>query len=900
MPPAKRWSGVRFLIIIACSLICTAVTAIGLTIWWLRSEAIANAYRDSGNLATVLGGQISNSVHSIDLVLDEVRTELLERRKQSASDFGHVIREDSTHRFLMDRLSHLPQAVLVGIVDKNGILANTTQEWPLPKIDVSDAPHYGHFRTIDDKGVYISKLQIGRILNKKVVFFSKRIDDDNNQFLGVVVVGVGLAYFHRVYESIQLVSDQSFLLLHSDGSIIARYPEAPARTFDRMPSESLWYPVVSRGGGQYRSPGYFDNNARLVAVHPLSNYPLVVNVGVSEEAALATWRVEAVAISIGTLLVTFCSGLFLNALRKHFRLLADSEAALLKKSQELQQANVTIDAAVNNMSQGLVMFDPENRLVVCNKRYLEMYGLSSTVIKPGIPLQEILEHRITAGQFFNDKPEEYVAEILENLEREVTFTKLTTLSDGRVIAIVNHPVPGGGWVATHEDVTDAKRTEERISYAAHHDTLTGLPNRKLFSEQLEHALKVASSNDQVAVLYLDLDHLKRINDTLGHSIGDKLLKSVADRLRGCVRDIDLVARLSGDEFAIIQKSINGRNAAAELATRVREAIHEPFDLDHHKVIVDISVGISIAPDDATELKDLLKTADIALYEAKNTGRGVYRFYEPEMNARMQARSAIERDLQTALTNGEFELHYQPIVDVNENKIKSFEALLRWRHPVRGLVSPLEIIPVAEEMGLIVPLGEWILRTACSEAANWPEDIGIAVNVSAVQLTHKNLSNAVVGAVSSAGIRADRLILEITESAFLEDTFATLATLKRLHEIGVRFSMDDFGTGYSSLSYLLSFPFSKIKIDRSFVADLAKDKNSRAIVRAIVDLARNLKMRVIAEGVETGRQLEQLRRLGCHEIQGYLFSAARPAAEIQRFFVVNPDVLKDKGNVPRVA
>jgi predicted signal transduction protein with EAL and GGDEF domain len=318
--------------------------------------------------------------------------------------------------------------------------------------------------------------------------------------------------------------------------------------------------------------------------------------------------------------------------------------------------------------------------------------------------------------------------------------------------------------------------------------------------------------------------------------------------------------------------------------RVREAIHEPFDLDGHEVTVDISAGISIAPNDATDLNELLKTADIALYEAKNTGRGTYCFYQTEMTERMQTRNKLEQDLQSALTNGEFELFYQPIVNLEDNKVKTLEALLRWRHPERGLVSPTEFIPLAEETGLIIPLGEWVLRTACAEASTWPDNIHVSVNVSSVQLTNKNLANVVISAIASSRIPAAKLVLEITESVFLENTDSNLATLKQLHELGVQFAMDDFGTGYSSLGYLMSFPFSKIKIDRSFIAGLPDKTESRAIVRAIADLARNLNMRVIAEGVETAEQREQARMLGCTDIQGYLISAPRPAAEIHQLFL----------------
>jgi diguanylate cyclase (GGDEF)-like protein len=463
------------------------------------------------------------------------------------------------------------------------------------------------------------------------------------------------------------------------------------------------------------------------------------------------------------------------------------------------------------------------------------------------------------------------------------YRKTMKLPDKRTIQIVNRPVPGGGWVATHEDVTEQKRTGERFAYAAKHDALTGLPNRKLYYERLEQALKRVQRGERLAVLYLDLDHLKRVNDTLGHPIGDKLLKGVADRLRGCVRDIDYACHLSGDEFAIIQTMLDQPSDAAALAMRIREAIVKPFDLDGHQVKVDVSIGISVAPDDATELTELLKTADIALYEAKNTGRGTYCFYEPAMNARMQTRVTLERDLQSALANGEFELFYQPVVSLENNKISSFEALLRWNHPERGLVSPAEFIPVAEEMGLIIPLGEWVLRTACAEAANWPDDIQVAVNVSSVQLASKNLVNTVIGAIASAGIRSNRLELEITESVLVQNTFTNLDTLNGLHELGVQFAMDDFGTAYSSLGYLLSFPFHRIKIDRGFIANLSNKREHRAVVRAITELGRNLNMRVTAEGVETEKQLQQVRLLGCTELQGYLVSRPRPAAEILQLF-----------------
>jgi diguanylate cyclase (GGDEF)-like protein len=771
----------------------------------------------------------------------------------------------------------LSQAALIALIDKNGRVVTTTQKWPTPTIDLTNRDYFQHFKNNDDKGIYVGKPVADHTTGLETIFFGKRINDSNNAFLGMIIVGVRVTYFQRIYNSIKSLNDQVFAILRKDGTLLVRYEDHKLVAGEKMPAGSPWYRLVSQGGGVFRSPGYFDGTPRLLTIRPLSDYPLVINVGVSETAALAGWRNHARTIGIGTLLVIICSVFLLRALTNHIKRLVSSEAALADEQTK-------VDAALSTMSQGLVMFDSSTRLVVCNRVYLKMYGLSPDIVRPGCTLRELLRHRAEIGSAVSDDPEQYISELLAAIGQGKIFNKITALADGRIVSVVNHPTTDGGWVATHEDITEQKRAEGRISYAAHRDALTGLSNRKLFCEQLEQALKRVRRGERLAVLYLDLDHLKRINDTLGHPAGDKLLKGVAERLRGCVRDIDLVARLSGDEFAIIQSSLHRPSDAADLAMRVREAIHEPFDLDGHEVTVDISAGISIAPNDATDLNELLKTADIALYEAKNTGRGTYCFYQTEMTERMQTRNKLEQDLQSALTNGEFELFYQPIVNLEDNKVKTLEALLRWRHPERGLVSPTEFIPLAEETGLIVPLGEWVLRTACAEASTWPDNIHVSVNVSSVQLTNKNLANVVISAIASSRIPAAKLVLEITESVFLENTDSNLATLKQLHELGVQFAMDDFGTGYSSLGYLMSFPFSKIKIDRSFIAGLPDKTESRAIVRAIADLARNLNMRVIAEGVETAEQREQARMLGCTDIQGYLISAPRPAAEIHQLFL----------------
>jgi diguanylate cyclase (GGDEF)-like protein len=457
-----------------------------------------------------------------------------------------------------------------------------------------------------------------------------------------------------------------------------------------------------------------------------------------------------------------------------------------------------------------------------------------------------------------------------------------------VITLVNKPIAGVGWLATHEDITERKQAEEQIAHMARHDALTDLPNRVLLRERLEHELKRVKRGECLAVLCLDLDHFKGVNDTLGHPIGDELLKVVAERLRRCTREPDTIARLGGDEFAIIMTAMQQPSDASALCRRIRDSITKPFNLDGHQIIADISIGISISPYDATEADQLLKNADMALYGAKADGRGTFRFFEPEMDSRMKARRDLEMNLRNALANNEFELYYQPLVNLQNNEITAFEALLRWHHPTRGIISPADFIPIAEETGLIVPVGEWVLRRACEETANWPNEMKVAVNLSPSQLKSRNLVAVVMSALAHSGMAASRLQLEITETVLMQNTFSTLATLHELRKLGVQIAMDDFGTGYSSLSYLRSFPFDKIKIDRSFIQDMANGAEPFAIVRAVTGLANNLSIISTAEGVETRQQLEALQTIGCTEMQGYYFSRARPAAEIVEMFLSGND------------
>jgi len=437
-----------------------------------------------------------------------------------------------------------------------------------------------------------------------------------------------------------------------------------------------------------------------------------------------------------------------------------------------------------------------------------------------------------------------------------------------------------GFLVTAVDITERRKAEARIAYMAHHDNLTGLPNRVKFREHLDQALeRNGSSEERIGVLCIDLDLFKSVNDSFGHPVGDRLLKMVAERLHDVMPAEALGARLGGDEFAMIVKRNPTPRELNDLSAALIARVSAPYIVDGLELVIGASVGIAMSPGDGATGDDLLRNADMALYRAKSEGGGAHCFFEKEMDRQAQTRRALEFDLRHALPNGEFELHYQPLVDVAANRIVAFESLIRWRHPERGMISPAEFIPVAEDIGLIVTLGEWVLREACSEAAKWPADIKVAVNLSPIQFRSRNLVQTVIAALAHSGLAPTRLELEITESLFLAETEANLATLHQLRSLGVRISMDDFGTGYSSLSYLRSFPFDKIKIDRSFVRDLAERQDCVAIVKAISGLGQSLNISTTAEGVETEDQLDRLRAMGCTEVQGFLFSAAKPGCDI---------------------
>ncbi len=546
-----------------------------------------------------------------------------------------------------------------------------------------------------------------------------------------------------------------------------------------------------------------------------------------------------------------------------------SSEIMQKRKRELERQNLRLDAAVNNISQGLCMYDPRGRLVICNEPYQRIYNLPKHLLKPGTHLDDILGYLFDEGMHAGADREEYIRwrrEVIQKGEHAKNIHEL----DGRIIMMQHHPMKDGGWVTTHEDVTEQRQQEERIRHMARHDALTQLPNRTQFLEEMASAEAAIDRGDKVAVLCIDLDHFKGVNDTLGHALGDKVLQQASARLWGTTRENDVLARLGGDEYALLLRDIDKPADAAAIAERIVQVMGQPFNIEGHQVVIGASVGIAMAPQDGESSDELIKNADLALYKAKNEGRSTFHFFETGMDAAIQKRRSIEAGLRLALVRNELRLVYQPLVGLKENRITCLEALLRWDSE-RGTVSPAEFIPIAEETGLIVQIGEWVLREACRQATQWPEHVRVAVNLSPVQFKNKRLYDTVETALRETGLKPTRLELEITESLLLADNEPTLKTLHKLRALGVRISMDDFGTGYSSLSYLRSFPFDKIKIDRSFMRDLKSKGDSLAIIKAVIGLGHSLGMSTTAEGIETEEQLAAVREQGCNEVQGFLFS-----------------------------
>jgi diguanylate cyclase (GGDEF)-like protein len=873
---------IRSIIVFGIVLIAAIIAATGFMLLNLRERDLAETEHELKSLTFVLAEQIDRSFLSMELIQNAVIERMKSLGIASPEDFERQMYGRDTYQQLKDQISGLPYVDALVLMDTEGKRINVSRAWPTPFFKLPDQDFILAFKSDPHLTAFVGRPIHNPITGTWVLNIARRFTGSSGEYLGVVLAVMTVRSFEQTFEAIAPTPNSSIALVRRDGMLLARWPRQEAAMEQSFPYRELFADILSKSNqSTIRHNGVFDGEDRLLSAHVLAHYPIVVVASTPVASAIASWKNGVFYIAGTGILLAFVVGglVFLSAWQVERR---------------LRGQNRQFDAALNNMVQGLVMFDPSARVVVCNQRYIEMYNLSPDAVKPGCTLHKLLEHRKEVGLFIGD-PEQRCRIILEAIAREETVVWAQEMTDGRMIQTVDQPMPGGGWVSTHEDVTERKRADAKIAYMAHHDELTGLPNRAHFHDSLNEALSSMQRETRVAVLYLDLDRFKKVNDTLGHPVGDDLLKAVAGRLRSCVKEDATVVRLGGDEFAVIQPAIKQPRNAAVLADHILAAIAAPYEIGGHEIIISTSIGIAIAPDDGTETDQLIKNADMALYGAKAVERGTFRFFAAEMDAGVKVRANMEADLRKALVNGEFELFYQPLINTQRNEVSCCEALLRWHHPQAGMISPVEFIPVAEDMGLIIPLGEWVLRKACADAAKWPNNVSVAVNVSTIQFRKQGLTQTVIAALAASGLPAHRLEIEITETVILEDSNEIRATLHQLHELGVKIVMDDFGTGYSSLSYLRKFPFDKIKIDAFFIRGLSDGSDSSTIVEAITRMATTMKIATVVEGIETQQQLEKVRDWGCTEMQGYLFSRPKPIEEILPMFAPRAERTKSAAN-----
>jgi diguanylate cyclase (GGDEF)-like protein/PAS domain S-box-containing protein len=860
--------------------------AVGWTIWQLRNDAVRNTTADAGNIAAVLASQLSRSLTSIDTVLLEISRSSKDRDIGTPSKLRAAFERKEMYESLKQHLTRLPHLFNIVVADANGQLVVSTAAWPTADINVADREYFDTARVRTDGQLTISVPFKNRVDDSLTIVFARRLENAGGSFAGVVFASVNFRYFEAIYQSAESIQSALFTLVRRDGIILYRYPRTEGFVGRKLSGYAIFDDAVTSGAKGFQLLAKADGVIRYISLRQVSDYPLFVNISVSQGVALAGWLRRSIAIGFGSATLLLCSIYLLVAITRQVRRLSASETAL-------RESKNIIGAMLDAVPARIFWKDKNLVFLGCNAPFARDAGFARPEDIVGKDDYQ-MGWREQANLYRSDD-----RQVIASGSSKLLIEEPQTSPEGTVNTLLTSKVPlrdsDGeifGVLGTYVDVTERKRLEEqlslerrrhedKISHMAHHDALTDLPNRILFYEKMDELLRHQPQGRSFAVLSVDLDHFKGVNDALGHPIGDKLLQAVATRMRGCVRETDMVARLGGDEFAILQATFAERADASSLATRLIDSVSAPYLIGGHQVAVGISVGIAIAPEDGTASDQLMKNADLALYRCKADGGSRYQFFEPQMDASREERLSLELDLRKASANGEFSVNYQPVVDLKTGMITACEALVRWHHPGRGWVPPQQFIPIAEETGLIVAIGEWVLRRACADAVDWPDDITIAVNVSPVQFRDSDFVRTVTSALESSRLPARRLELEITERVLIQDNIAALAVLRRLKDLGASIAMDDFGTGHSSLSYLRSFPFDRIKIDQTFIHDLPKSKDSLAIVRSVVGLSRSLGIVTTAEGVETRDQLEVLRTEGCTEAQGYFFSPPKEVAEIKQ-------------------
>jgi diguanylate cyclase (GGDEF)-like protein len=848
-------------------MIIIAVLWLGIGLKYLEdaSSDLREAERANKNFAMVFEENVLRSVGEVDKALLYLRHSV--ETRMETSNFDTIV--DTT-----DVLSEI--IVQVSVVDAKGtILASNASPKIQGDLNVSDREHFRVHLSNPRDELFISKPVIGRASGQWSVQFTRRFLNSDQTFGGVVVASLDPEHFTKFYERIDFGSAASISLIGSDGTVRSSGGNAGGFALGQDLTGTKLFTEMRDGINKtFVAADLSSLGSRLITLRRVTGLPLWVSVSTSiGEIYRGSWSTLKLNALAGVLLT-------LVLLLTLERILHIEHAA----RQKADQLRLTLE----NMSQGIMLVTRDLQIPIINGRCGELLGLPDEFIKNPPRFDELVEYQtrnskvrsIATAQTPNPRDPRTPS------DQEKFAVCERSMPNGTVIEVRSGHLPDGSFVQTFTDITKRAEAEAHVARLASEDPLTGLPNRRVFRTALDQISRQnpgeASKQDEFAVLFLDLDRFKVVNDTLGHRIGDMLLQEVAKRLKGVLRPDDVLARLGGDEFAIVVRHVESRTGLEALAIRLVEAVVQPYEINNYRIRSSVSIGIAVGPGDGENADDLLMAADLALYAVKGTNRGTWQFYHVAMNKDLNDRRQIEVDLREAIERRDLELYYQPVVNLRRNAVSGFEALARWRHPVKGMVPPAVFIPVAEDSGLIVPLGEWALMEACRNAAQWPGDLNVAVNLSPVQFTAPNLYEIIERTLAETGLAPHRLELEITERIFMEDSENTLATLRRIKQLGVHIALDDFGTGYSSLSYLRSFPFDKIKIDRTFVSDLSERNEHVVIVQAVVSIARALGMTTTAEGVETEAQQQFLAALGCDELQGYLFSAPVPVERVSEF------------------
>ena len=885
----------RYVLLVAGVLIVARLGAGSLNVYQLWGDGRSQAQDNTRHLGAVITEQTARTIQAVGMVMRDVETNFQEAGVNTLEALRTAAAPRAFHDALAMRMKDLPQAQAISVIDSQGQMLSISRAWPTPTFDLSgwDFFHFCHDQQTNED--FVTPLTKSPGTAEPVFYLAHCLSAPDGKFLGLVLASFRQRYFQKYFMSLGLADGSSVTLLRRDGQVLLHYPSGAGGGMQKMLPDDQWHDLVAQGGGDFQGSELATDRHSFISAHPVPGFPIVVAVGVSTKVALALWRQQAAWQWLSMACALTCLLVMALALLWQFRRFEFSQSTLARRNAALvavqerleaqatvltQTANALRDSqatlarqtealgtTLEHMDQGLMMITADRIVAVCNRRAMDILDLPPELMDAHPSFATVLARQWEREEFIFT-PNDIKNFIRNGAIIDQPYTYQRQRPNGRFIEVCSVPLAGGGMVRTYTDITERKRAEEELTHYAYHDELTHLANRVVFHERLDAAIEAARQNDrQFAVLYLDLDRFKLVNDTYGHAVGDKLLIQVARRMQGGMRTGDTVARIGGDEFAIILPDGADRELALLFAQRIQAQISEPYVVDTVDCHIGVSIGIAIYPIDGEVATTLVRSADSALYRAKAAGRNAVRYHEADAERVDRGHVFTELDLRQALELQQFELVYQPVFGIDCGVPHSFEALLRWRHPEYGLLQPGSFIPLAEQCGLIGRLGDWVMQTACTEAAIWALPVRLAVNLSLAQLQQDSLDLRIAQILADTGLAPDRLDLELPEGVLLSAHVTLHATMQALRDLDIRLVLDDIGAAPSSLTGLA--PFQQIKIDRAFIAQINQSEEAKSVVQAALTAAAQARVEVVAGGVETLAQLDTLRGMGCRQVQGFL-------------------------------